>query len=193
MSESERNLFQPIEALQQILLAEDAFGVAELIQSDQGLSQEPSAREPFPLLVSSTCSVEGEGPSDASVMFLWDTPLQQDDPAVELLDRMIKGMKLDRSTVFVGHAAQYRAPVGNPLEVAYLLPKAICVLGVGAATVVLGNNKPLKDLRDSTWEMGETGIPVIVTHHPAELLEDDQLKRATWGDLKRVLALLTDA
>ena len=193
MSESERNLFQPMEALQQVLLAEDAFGVAELIQSNKGLSQEPNARAPLPLLVSSTCSVEGEGPSDASMMFLWDTPLQKSDPAVELLDRMIEAMGLDRTTVFVGHAAQYQAPVGDPPEVAHLLPKAICVLGVGAANVVLGNNKPLKDLRDSTWEMGETGIPVIVTHHPSQLLEDGQLKKATWGDLKRVLSLLTDA
>lgn len=193
MSESERTLFQPIEALQQVLLAEDAFGVAELIQSDRGLSLEPNACDPLPLLISSTCSVEGEGPSDASMMFLWDTPLQQSDPAVELLDRMIEAMGLDRSSIFVGHAAQYQAPVGNPPEVAYLLPKVICVLGVVAATIVLGNNKPLEDLRDSTWNMGETGIPVIVTHHPAELLKDSQLKRATWEDLKRVLSLLTDA
>ena len=116
----------------------------------------------------------------------------------ELLTRMITAIGLTRESVYIANVIKCRPP-GNrdpqPEEVAacqpHLLrqiriirPAIICTLGRFAAQTLLQTDESMGKLRGRLFEYN--GIKLIPTYHPAALLRNEQWKRPTWEDLKRL-------
>ncbi len=155
--------------------------------------------------------VFGTGNREADWMFIGEGPGAEEDRqglpfvgrAGKLLDRMIEACGLSRETVYIANVVKCRPP-GNrdpkPEEVAacapYLRrqielvsPKVIVVLGRVAAHALLDTDRPLGRLRGAPHLYDDTGIPVIVTYHPAYLLRNPADKRKAWEDLKLAMKL----
>ena len=70
-------------------------------------------------------------------------------------------------------------------------PEMIVTLGPFATQLLLEMSTPLVDLRGRYQQC--MGIPVMPTFHPDTLLKHPEQKRATWSDLKQVMATLASA
>jgi DNA polymerase len=51
----------------------------------------------------------------------------------------------------------------------------------------------MKDMRDQDYTYADTGIPVVVTYHPAYLLRSPLEKRKAWQDLQRAQRIYREA
>ena len=159
-----------------------------------------------PLGHTRTRFVFGSGNPEAGIMFVGEAPGEEEDrqglpfvgPAGQLLTRIIKGMQLSREEVYICNVLKCRPP-GNrdpaPEEadtcepylrrqIEIVKPRVICCLGRHAAHALLRTDAPLSRLRGALHEYA--GIPLIVTYHPAALLRNEDYKRPTWEDVKRV-------
>lgn len=70
----------------------------------------------------------------------------------------------------------------------HLHPKCLLVLGDQASAVIVGSRVRVEALRDQTRRFGN--IPMVITYHPATVLDDQTLKRPVWKDLQRVEGLI---
>jgi len=72
-------------------------------------------------------------------------------------------------------------------QIVILAPEVICTMGMIAAKAVLDKPQSLSQLRGKlhTYET-EDGlrIPVVTTYHPTYLLQNPEMKKATWADLQ---------
>jgi DNA polymerase len=124
--------------------------------------------------------------------------------AGKLLTDILKAIKLTREEVYIANILKCRPP-GNrdPLpsemetcipylkkQVELIKPKVILCLGRIAANGLLNKKLPLSSLRESTHEF--SGIPVIVTYHPAALLRNPNWKRGCWEDVQKFKKLLDE-
>ncbi|RMG54042.1 MAG: uracil-DNA glycosylase [Gammaproteobacteria bacterium] len=155
--------------------------------------------------------VFGDGNRSADWMFIGEGPGAEEDRqglpfvgrAGKLLDRMIEACGMQRGDVYIANVVKCRPP-GNrdpkPEEVAacapYLRrqielvsPRVIVVLGRVAAHALLDTDSPLGRLRGAPHLYDDTGIPMIVTYHPAYLLRNPADKRKAWEDLKLAMRL----
>jgi len=165
--------------------------------------------------------VLGVGSLDAKILFVGEAPGADEEvqgepfvgPAGQLLTKMIAGMGLQRSDVYIGNIMNWRPqlPVasggqqfGNrpptAEEMAYCLPylraqirivnPAILVaLGATAAHGLLGHGsfKALGEVR-GRWHEFERR-PLMVTYHPSYILRNatNRSKRMIWEDLLKVM------
>jgi len=165
--------------------------------------------------------VLGVGSLDAKIFFCGEAPGAEEEeqgepfvgPAGQLLTRMIQGMGLQRSDVYIGNIMNWRpqmptpaggVQIGNrpptPAEMTYCLPylKAqlevvnpdiIVALGATAVTGLFGAGsfKTLGEIR-SQWKLFAEK-PVMVTYHPSYILRNptNRSKRAIWEDLLKVM------
>jgi len=154
--------------------------------------------------------VFGEGPGDAELMFVGEGPGAEEDRqgrpfvgrAGQLLTKMIKAMKYDRSEVYIANVIKCRPPKNRdprPDEVAAcepflvmqikaIKPKVIVALGRWAAQTLLKTNTSIGALRGKFHDYH--GIPLMPTYHPAAILRNPNLKKPTWEDLKLVMKKL---
>ena len=154
--------------------------------------------------------VFGEGSAKSGLVFVGEGPGSEEDRqgrpfvgrAGKLLDKMIFAIGFERREVYICNVVKCRPPENRapqPDEVAAcspflfrqieaLGPKVICALGLSAAQGLLGNTRPMFQLRGKVhlWR----GIPLICTYHPAYLLRSPSQKAAAWQDLKEVLKIL---
>ncbi len=120
-----------------------------------------------------------------------DDPLAGD--AGRLLDNMLRAMGLHhqpQTQVAALLAAQPGTAAGTSLAQALqaLRPRAVLLLGLGAARAVLGGaSLPLARLRASPHLLAD-GTPASVSHDPAYLLRAPHAKADAWLDLCRALA-----
>lgn len=120
--------------------------------------------------------------------------------AGELLDKIIRACTLKREDVYILNVLKCRPP-GNrnpmPDEVAncrryferqleILQPEYICCLGASAAQTLLRTTQAVGRLRGTFHEY--RGSKVMVTYHPAYLLRSPNQKKATWQDMKMLMA-----
>ena len=154
-------------------------------------------------------TVFGVGHIEAEWMIVGEAPGEQEDKQGEpfvgragvLLDRMLESLKLTRADasaaqqVYIANVLKCRPPANrNPLpqEVAqcepYLLrqielvqPKLILAMGRFAVQSLLKSNEAIGRLRGKVHEV--SGVPVIVTYHPAYLLRNPADKALVWDDL----------
>jgi DNA polymerase len=123
--------------------------------------------------------------------------VQQD----QMLFRMLDAMKIDVQDVFITNvikcaisdtcqpkASHVQTCVGFlKKQIDLLRPQYICTMGMVAARAVLERSLPLSRLRgkfhDYTLQGGGT-IPVLTTYHPSYLLQNPEMKKATWNDLQ---------
>ena len=149
--------------------------------------------------------VFGVGNLDAKIMFVGEAPGADEEqqgepfvgPAGQLLTRMIKGMGLERSDVYIGNIMNWRpelparpdgVQVGNrepkPDEMAFCLPflaaqvevvapALLVALGATAARGLLGAHA-FKSLREARGRWHDyRGRPLRVTYHPSYLLRKE--------------------
>jgi len=155
--------------------------------------------------------VFGTGNRDADWMFIGEGPGAEEDRqglpfvgrAGKLLDRMIEACGLRREAVYIANVVKCRPP-GNRdpkaeevaacapwlrRQIELVSPKVIVVLGRVAAHALLDTDRPLGRLRGAPHLYDDTGIPMIVTYHPAYLLRNPADKRKAWEDLKLAMRL----
>jgi DNA polymerase len=165
--------------------------------------------------------VLGVGTLDAKIMFVGEAPGAEEEiqgepfvgPAGQLLTKMIQGMGLKRSDVYIGNIMNWRPQmptvegreqVGNrpPSEdemryclpylraqVAIVQPALLVALGKTALEGLLGFGK-FKTLGEarSRWH-DFAGTPLMVTYHPSYILREptNRKKRMIWEDLLQVM------
>ena len=160
--------------------------------------------------------VWGEGAMDAAVMFVGGAPGREEDeqgrPFVDhagklLTDIIEKGMKLLRQEVFIAYIVKCRPPGGRQpknteiaacgefltRQIEVVAPRVLVALGDAAGCALLELPQKTRGLR-GTWHEYR-GIPLRVTHNPADLLRQrgdggrrSQADREAWEDIQLVMA-----
>ncbi len=155
-------------------------------------------------------AIPGEGPATADWMVVGDAPGEDEDkvgtsfagPAGQLLDNMLKALRLSRADVYITHALKCRTPVGRSAsqvevshcasylarQVALVQPKVILAMGRTAALALLQSTEPLGKLRSDVQSFH--GVPVVVTYPPSYLLRNQADKAKAWTDLCRAASLV---
>jgi len=165
--------------------------------------------------------VLGVGSLDAKIMFVGEAPGAEEEvqgepfvgPAGQLLTKMINGMGLKRSDIYIGNIMNWRPQTPTPAgaeqignraptaeEMAFCLPflraqieivnpDVIVALGSTAAQGLLGAEsfKTLGEIR-GRWKQFASK-PVMVTYHPSYILRNasNRSKRMVWEDLLQVM------
>jgi uracil-DNA glycosylase family 4 len=152
-----------------------------------------------------TQTVFGVGNRQADLLIIGEAPGADEDRqgepfvgrAGQLLNEMLKAIGLQRQQVYIANILKCRPPNNRdpkPEEAAecsqYLLrqialiqPKVILALGRIAAQRLLKTDTALGRMRGKLHQHPETGVPLIVTYHPAYLLRTPSDKRKAWEDL----------
>jgi DNA polymerase len=152
-----------------------------------------------------TQTVFGVGRRDAALMIIGEAPGQEEDrqgepfvgPAGQLLNAMLKAIKFRREDVYIANILKCRPPHNrdpSPEEAAtctpylnrqieLLRPRVMLAVGRIAGQWLLQSELPIGRLRGQVSRYGETGIPLVVTYHPAYLLRSPLAKAKAWQDL----------
>ncbi|GAW65886.1 uracil-DNA glycosylase [Geoanaerobacter pelophilus] len=73
-------------------------------------------------------------------------------------------------------------------RVASLAPEVVVSMGEEATSLLLQSEAPLQRLRGRFHDLA--GIPLMPTHHPEAMLENQGLKRDAWNDMQKVMGRL---
>lgn len=157
-----------------------------------------------PLHQTRTQTVFGAGDENARWLFVGEGPGATEDATGEpfvgqagkLLDQMLAAIKLNRGQqVYITNIVKCRPPNNrNPnanearqcepyltRQIALIKPKLIVALGKVAAQNLLQREDSISSLRGKIHDY--SGIPLIVTYHPASLLRSLPEKAKAWKDL----------
>lgn len=118
--------------------------------------------------------------------------------AGQLLNGMLRAIGLKREQVYIANVLKCRPPHNrDPVaaeameclpyldrQIALLKPKIMLVVGRIAAQNLLRTDAKLGALRQQVHRFGASGVPLVVTYHPAYLLRSPAEKRKAWEDLK---------
>ncbi|MDR0701897.1 MAG: uracil-DNA glycosylase [Azoarcus sp.] len=149
-------------------------------------------------------AVPGVGDHNARWMFVGEGPGAEEDrrgepfvgQAGKLLDRMLAAIGLERGKdVYIANAVKCRPPFNRTPEaaeiaaclpfldrqIALIQPRLLIALGRPAAQALLGREISIAAARGKRFE--RSGLPVLVTYHPAYLLRNPLDKSKAWEDL----------
>lgn len=162
-----------------------------------------------PLAPTRTNVVFGCGPEQTELMFIGEGPGADEDAqgvpfvgkAGELLTKMIRAMKYDRSEVYIANIVKCRPPENrNPADeeaetcipilkrqIELINPKVIVLLGAVPLKYLTGKTGITR--QRGNW-MEYNGIQIMPTYHPAYLLRNPAAKADVWKDLQKVMAYL---
>ncbi len=154
-------------------------------------------------------TVFGVGDHNADWLIIGEAPGAEEDKqgepfvgrAGKLLNSMLLACGLQREQVFIANILKCRPPNNRdpkPEEVAacssylreqidLIQPKIILAVGRIAAQNLLQTETPIGKMRGQKYEYADTGIPVVVTYHPAYLLRAPREKRKAWQDLQMAM------
>lgn len=192
-------------------------GAGRTSPSPERLLEEIAARirscRRCPLAETRRNAVPGEGNPSADLMFIGEAPGRDEDAqgipfvgrAGQLLTRIIKAMKLERSDVFISNVVKCRPPDNrnpNRIEIetchGYILkqidlikPKVIVTLGNIPTRFFLETTRGITALRGEFQEF--QGIKVMPTFHPSYLVRNEAnrtLRKNVWEDMQQVMAFL---
>ncbi len=171
----------------------------------QTLEQHVSACTRCPLHSGRKHTVFGTGNRSAEWMIIGEAPGADEDRqglpfvgrAGRLLNAMLKAAGYERDDVFITNILKCRPPRNRDpkldeavacagylhRQITLVHPKIILAVGRIAAQNLLTTDEPLGRLRGKIHRHEYSGIPVIVTYHPAYLLRSPQEKRKVWEDL----------
>lgn len=157
-------------------------------------------------------TVFGVGDHQARWMIVGEAPGADEDRqgepfvgrAGQLLNEMLRAIGLRRDAVYIANILKCRPPRNrDPLpeevaccqpylrrQVALVQPEIIIAVGRIAAQNLLGKTLTIGAMRGKEFSFEDSGIPVVVTYHPAYLLRSPREKRKVWEDLKRARAVL---
>ena len=165
------------------------------------------------------------GSPDAQIMLVGEAPGAQEErlgepfvgPAGQLLDKILKAMGLDRTSVYITNLCKFRPlvagdqgtsnrePTGAEMnacmeylleEIAIIQPRVIIALGKTAAEGLLQRDVAITRLRGQWQEF--QGIPLMPTFHPSYLKRKEDEgediakveKRKHWEDMLAVMERL---
>lgn len=162
-----------------------------------------------------TQTVFGVGNRHAEWLIVGEAPGAEEDRlgepfvgrAGQLLNAMLEAIGLKRERVYIANILKCRPPNNRdprPEEVAccepylkrqvdLLRPKIILAVGRIAAQNLLKTDTRIGALRAKRYTYADTGIPVVVTYHPAYLLRSPKEKRKAWQDLQYAQKILDEA
>jgi DNA polymerase len=149
----------------------------------------------------------GEGNINGGIMIIGEAPGRDEDiqgrPFVglsgQLLDKILAACGFTRKEhVFMSNIVRCRPPgnrVPTPHEAAVCMPwllkqieiinpKILILLGATALKYIAGDS--YKITRDHGQWLDWQGRSAMPVYHPAALLRDPSLKRATWEDFKKI-------
>ena len=157
-----------------------------------------------------TQAVFGVGHPQAQWMLVGEAPGEQEDlqgepfvgRAGQLLDRMLLALGLTRAEapadqqVYIANVIKCRPPANrNPApdevqrcapylarQLALVQPRIVLAMGRFAAQALLQTDAPIGRLRGTVHRL-DSGVPVVVTYHPAYLLRNPADKALVWDDL----------
>ncbi len=151
-------------------------------------------------------TVFGVGDHNADWLIIGEAPGSEEDRqgepfvgrAGKLLNSMLLACGLQREQVFIANILKCRPPnnrdpkpeevdaCSNYLreQIELIQPKIILAVGRIAAQNLLQRETPIGKMRGQRYQYADTGIPVIVTYHPAYLLRSPRQKRKAWQDLQ---------
>ena len=153
--------------------------------------------------------VFGVGHSHAPLMFVGEGPGQQEDSqgtpflgeAGALLNKIIQAMGLTRDSVYLTDVIKCRPFITRPAregelaecseflrqQIQLIRPKIVVALGDSPASALIGKPAPVAHSRGQfhslTWN---AEILVMATYPPKSLLQNPELKRLVWDDMKLV-------
>ncbi len=126
-----------------------------------------------------------------------------------MLKRMLAAINLSMEQVFITNVI--KCDVGSEIQpqaehidacssylkrqIAAIGPELICTMGMVATKALLRMPQPLSRLRGRFYPyLGVEGveIPLLPTYHPGYLLQNPEMKRATWLDLQALEKRLLD-
>ena len=164
--------------------------------------------------------VFGVGNPQSPLVFVGEGPGADEDAqgipfvgrAGQLLTQMIEGtagkegIPLKREEIYICNVVKCRPPGNRTPEpdemeicgeflyrqLLAIAPKAICALGGTAARALTGRKEGVMKLRGKWFKWRD--IPLLVTYHPSYLLRpyNQNAKRESWEDLKKVLHFVYD-
>lgn len=163
----------------------------------EALAREEDGCRNCPLYKGATQAVPGEGPADATLMFVGEQPGDQEDlqgkpfvgPAGQMLDKGLAEAGIARGSVFVTNAVKHfkyetrgprrlhKTPSAGEVkackiwldrEIGLIRPKRIVALGATAAKALLGPEARVT--RDRGRWFGGEDRQTLVTVHPSYLL-----------------------
>jgi uracil-DNA glycosylase len=118
----------------------------------------------------------------------------------QMLIKMLIAIRMPISSVFITNVIKCAVPAtcqpqANHVQscisflrrqISVLMPEMICTMGMVAARAILEKSLPLARLRGKLhgYEVGNVKIPVVTTYHPTYLLQNPEMKTATWADLQ---------
>ncbi len=149
--------------------------------------------------------VFGVGDEQADWLFVGEAPGADEDRqgepfvgrAGQLLNAMLQALGLGRERVYIANILKCRPPRNRDprpeeaqacrpylqRQIELLSPRVIVALGRIAAQNLLQTETAIGRLRGRRHRYGQSGIPVVVTYHPAYLLRSPLEKRKAWQDL----------
>lgn len=194
----------PLEAMEQ---AGNAKAIAASCSTLDELKAALEAFDACPLKHTAKNLVFADGNPEADIMLVGEAPGRDEDiqglPFVgrsgQLLDRMLAGIGLDRTNVYITNVLPWRPP-GNrqptPVEQAMcapfierhielVAPKHLMLVGGVSAKQMLETTSGIMKLRGK-WgsvHISDNAIPALPIFHPAYLLRQPAQKRLAWRDL----------
>ena len=158
-------------------------------------------------------AVPGQGVLDPDVLVIGEGPGADEDRqgipfvgrAGQYLDKWLDAIGLSRKqNVYIANIVKCRPPENRDprpdesdsclpylrRQIELLEPVSILALGRVSAQVLSGRETGIGRLRGETYYY--MNIPVIPTYHPSAVLRDQSLRKAVWGDLKRLRKLIAE-
>ena len=159
-----------------------------------------------------------DGDTNSKLMIVGEAPGQEEDeqglPFVgsvgQLLNKMLSAIQLDRKDIYVTNALPWKLPQNRTAtdqeileflpflqrQIEIIKPKCIYVLGITAAKAILSTPLSLDELRGK-WHSYKSinmdrSIKVLVSYHPAFLLQSPKFKKEAWGDLQMLQKKLNE-
>ncbi len=168
-----------------------------------------------PLCETRRQTVFGVGNPAADCMLVGEAPGAEEDRqgkpfvgrAGQLLDAMLFAVGMNRDEVYIANVLkcrppQNRDPQGEEVtrcepylhrQVDLVAPKLIVAMGRFAAQSLLRTTEAISRLRGREFTYRDTGLPLIVTYHPAYLLRNPADKSKAWDDLLLIKRKLAEA
>jgi DNA polymerase len=159
-------------------------------------------------------TVFGVGNRQADWLIIGEAPGAEEDRqgepfvgrAGKLLDEILSALGLTRKHVYIANVLKCRPPNNRDpssqevaccehylkRQVQLVQPKIILAVGGVAAKNLLKSDKRVGEMRGQQFSYADTGIPLVVTYHPAYLLRSPREKRKVWQDIKYARQVMSD-
>jgi DNA polymerase len=162
-----------------------------------------------PLHKSRTIAVPGEGPGTASIMFIGESPGEEEDRqgrpfagrSGKVLDDALQSAGLNRQAVFITNVVKCHPPENRPphqlemntcishylyAQIELINPRIICLLGNTAANALLGK----ADMAKVRGQLIHRQRTYLITYHPAAAGRSTKWRTAFFNDIKKLSDVL---